>query len=63
LWVQEFTAGGFVIEHLVEHRPDPQMARHHPRAYAKLSREPGFIAVRLAKNALTAPCPTTDMNG
>ncbi|MFE5594174.1 class I SAM-dependent methyltransferase [Streptomyces sp. NPDC056549] len=61
-WVEEFTAGGFVIEHLEEHRPDPQMADHHPREYAKLSREPGFIAFRLAKNTLLTPRPTTNMN-
>lgn len=54
MWVEEFTAGGFVIEQLVEHRPDPQMADRHPRAYAKLSREPGFIAFRLAKTPLPA---------
>ncbi len=54
-WVEEFTAGGFAIEHLVEHRPGPQMAHRHPRAYAKLSREPGFIAFRLAKITPHAP--------
>jgi len=48
-WVEEFTAAGFVIDHLVEHRPDPVMADRHPREYAKLSREPFFIAFRLAK--------------
>jgi SAM-dependent methyltransferase len=50
-WIEEFTASGFVVEHLVEHRPAPQMAHHHPSTYAKLSREPGFIAFCLAKNA------------
>ncbi|MYX27439.1 methyltransferase domain-containing protein [Streptomyces sp. SID8381] len=50
-WVEEFTAAGLVIEHLVEHRPDPQMAHKHAAQYAKLSREPGFIAFRLAKTA------------
>ena len=48
-WCAEFTAAGFVIENLVEHQPTPQMAHHHPRQYATLSREPGFIAFRLAK--------------
>jgi SAM-dependent methyltransferase len=48
-WCKEFTAAGFVIEALVEHQPAPQMAHHHPREYATLSREPGFIAFRLAK--------------
>ncbi|GGZ92863.1 hypothetical protein [Streptomyces bluensis] len=49
-WVAEITEAGFVIECLVEHRPAPAMAQHHPREYAKLSREPGFIALRIAKN-------------
>lgn len=48
-WIAEFTAAGFTLERLVEHQPTPPMARHHPAEYAKLSREPGFIAVRLAK--------------
>jgi hypothetical protein len=38
------------------------MAHHHPHEYAKLSREPGFIAFRLAKNTLLTPRPTTDTN-
>jgi hypothetical protein len=41
------------IEQMVEHRRTPQMADHHPRAYARLSREPGLIAFRLAKNPLS----------
>lgn len=48
-WVQEFTAAGFWIETLVEHRPRESMAHRYPAAYAKLVREPGFIAFRLAK--------------
>ena len=55
-WVAEFTAAGFTIDHLTEHRPCPEMAQRHPSEYAKLSREPGFIAFRLAKNTL----PTSD---
>ncbi len=51
-WVAEITEAGFVIERLVEHRPAPAMAQHHPHEYAKLSREPGFIALRLAKNTM-----------
>ncbi len=53
-WVEEFTSAGFIIERLVEHRPGPQMAREHALEYAKLSREPGFIAFRLAKTTLPA---------
>lgn len=56
-WIEEITEAGFVIERLVEHRPDPAMAQHHPRQYAKLSREPGFIALRLVKSTLIHPSP------
>ncbi|GGX62337.1 class I SAM-dependent methyltransferase [Streptomyces hiroshimensis] len=48
-WIEEFTSAGFAIERLVEHRPHPAMAHEHPADYARLSREPGFIAFRLAK--------------
>lgn len=36
-WVGEITEAGFIIERLMEHRPTPAMAQHHPREYAKLS--------------------------
>ncbi|MEV5831558.1 class I SAM-dependent methyltransferase [Spirillospora sp. NPDC052242] len=52
-WTEEFTAVGFVIERLVEHRPQATMSQRHPAEYAKLTREPGFIAYRLAKSAAT----------
>ncbi|UQI49674.1 class I SAM-dependent methyltransferase (plasmid) [Streptomyces sp. HU2014] len=58
-WVEEFTAASFTIDRLVEHRAAPEMAHHHPREYAKLSREPGFIAFRLIKSVLPRP-PTGD---
>lgn len=45
----EFAEAGFVIERLVEPMPKPEMARSHPRIFAKLSTEPGFILFRLAK--------------
>jgi SAM-dependent methyltransferase len=48
-WCEEFSAAGFVIERLVEHRPAAEMAHRHPADYARLSREPAFIAFRLAK--------------
>ncbi|MFF4735132.1 class I SAM-dependent methyltransferase [Streptomyces sp. NPDC001262] len=48
-WIEEFTTAGFAIEQLVEHRPTPAMAHEHPADYARLSREPGFIAFRLMK--------------
>ncbi|QFG23727.1 class I SAM-dependent methyltransferase [Actinomadura sp. WMMB 499] len=53
-WIEEFTAAGFAIENLVEHQPQRTMSQHHPSDYAKLTREPGFIAYRLAK--ATATC-------
>lgn len=56
-WTEEFTAAGFVIEHLVEHRPDPAMASRHPREYDQLSREPCFIAFRLAKSIIPGSAP------
>lgn len=57
-WCAEFTTAGFVIAQLVEHQPDQEMARRHPADHATLSREPGFIAFRLAK-APTRSCPAT----
>ncbi|WP_326646982.1 class I SAM-dependent methyltransferase [Streptosporangium sp. NBC_01755] len=45
-WVEEFTAADFTIEHLVEHRPVPEMAHRYPAEYAKfpgpvMAPEPG----------------------
>ncbi|WP_045878765.1 class I SAM-dependent methyltransferase [Pseudofrankia sp. DC12] len=54
-WIAEFTAAGFLLKALVEHQPQPRMARTHPAVFARLSREPGFIAYRLAKPPDTAP--------
>jgi ubiquinone/menaquinone biosynthesis C-methylase UbiE len=48
-WFAEFTDAGFIVERLIEHQPVEKMAHRHPQTYAKLSREPGFIAFRLAK--------------
>ncbi|WP_462188756.1 MULTISPECIES: class I SAM-dependent methyltransferase [unclassified Frankia] len=48
-WIAEFTAAGFVLDALLEHQPQPEMARTHPDAFARLSHEPGFIAYRLAR--------------
>ncbi|WP_058042969.1 hypothetical protein [Streptomyces roseifaciens] len=52
-WFDEFTAAGLAIERAVEHRPSPEMSSEHPAIYARLVREPGFIAFQLAKR--TAP--------
>lgn len=43
----EFAEAGFVIERLVEPRPDPRMATSHPDAWEKLSNAPAFIIFRL----------------
>jgi SAM-dependent methyltransferase len=43
----EISAAGFVIERLVEPRPVGEAAQINPEEYARLHREPGFIAFRL----------------
>ncbi|MFC0861701.1 class I SAM-dependent methyltransferase [Sphaerimonospora cavernae] len=48
-WFNEFAAAGFVVERLIEHEPVEEMAHRYGEVYGKLSREPGFLAVRLAK--------------
>lgn len=40
---EEFADAGFVIERLVEPRPDPAMAETDPDTFAKLSTEPAFV--------------------
>jgi SAM-dependent methyltransferase len=55
-WIEEFARAGFVLERLVEHRPVEEMAERRPAEYAKLVREPGFVAFSLAKRPL-APGP------
>ncbi|QNP65838.1 class I SAM-dependent methyltransferase [Streptomyces genisteinicus] len=47
-WFTEFWEAGFLVERLREMRPAEGMAESHPEEYEKLSREPGFIAFRLA---------------
>ncbi len=54
-WISEFTAASFRLDTLVEHQPQPRMAHTHPAAYARLAKEPGFVAYRLAKPPGTAP--------
>ncbi|MGF1663846.1 MAG: class I SAM-dependent methyltransferase [Kineosporiaceae bacterium] len=49
-WFEEFAAAGLlVIDRLVEHRPVRTMAERHPEDYARLTREPDFIAFRLVR--------------
>ena len=45
----EFAKAGFLIERLVEPRPNPDMAERWPEDHEKLLRQPGFIAFRLLK--------------
>lgn len=47
--VAQFFTAGFVIEALQEARPAPEMATAFPADFDKLTRQPGFIAFRLAK--------------
>jgi SAM-dependent methyltransferase len=47
---EEFASCGFVIEHLVEPTPAPEMALSHPETFEKLSSEPGFILFKLRKH-------------
>ncbi|MBW0275276.1 hypothetical protein ATM97_28800 [Nocardia sp. MH4] len=39
------------IDAITEHQPAAEMARTHPAEYETLTRQPGFIAYRLAKPA------------
>ena len=44
---EELFEAGFVIERLLEPRPDPEAAEIDPEEYAQLSHEPrGFLAIR-----------------
>ncbi len=45
----EFADAGFMIERLVEPMPSSEMEETAPKAYAKLTTEPGFIFFRLRK--------------
>lgn len=45
----DFTNSGFVIERLIEPRPAASMAQTYPDVHERLSQEPGFVALRLAK--------------
>ena len=47
----ELAAAGFLIERLVEPRPQPEMAGRFPEDHEKLEREPGFVVFRLLKPA------------
>lgn len=47
--VREFRNAGFVIQDIVEPRPQPAMADRYPETFEKLSREPAFINFELVK--------------
>jgi SAM-dependent methyltransferase len=46
---EEFADAGFVIRHLVEPQPAPEMAQSHPETFARLSVEPAFVLFELRK--------------
>lgn len=48
-WFDEFRAAGFLVDRLVETRPQESMRERHPDEYDLLNREPGFIAFRLVR--------------
>jgi hypothetical protein len=45
------TGAGFLIERLIEPLPAETMRERYPEDYEKLSREPGFLILRLLKPA------------
>jgi SAM-dependent methyltransferase len=47
----EFAQVGFLIERLIEPAPLPEMAQTHPKAYERLTTEPGFVLFRLIKSS------------
>ena len=51
------TSAGFLIEKLIEPRPAETMRERYPEDYAQLSREPGFLILRLLKPARPNPSP------
>jgi SAM-dependent methyltransferase len=53
------TDAGFLIEKLIEPVPAQTMRERYPEDYEKLSREPGFLILRLLKPARPNPSPPT----
>ena len=51
------TEAGFLIEKVIEPVPAETMRDRYREDYEKLSREPGFLILRLLKPARPAPCP------
>jgi SAM-dependent methyltransferase len=44
-----FRDAGFIVTHLIEPKPLPEMMQIKPKSYAKLSSRPGFLCVKLRK--------------
>lgn len=53
----DFTTSGFVIERLIEPQPAASMAQAYPGVHERLSSEPGFVALRLAKQPTSSTDP------
>jgi hypothetical protein len=51
------TDAGFLIEKLIEPVPAETMRERYPEDYEKLSKEPGFLILRLLKPARRNPGP------
>ena len=51
------TGVGFLIEKLIEPVPADTMRDRYPEDYEQLSREPGFLILRLVKPATANPSP------
>ena len=52
------TDAGFLIEKLIEPVPAETMRERYPEDYEKLSKEPGFLILRLLKPARPDPSPS-----
>ena len=51
------TGAGFLIKSLIEPLPAETMRERYPEEYQQLSREPGFLILRLLKPAAPTPSP------
>jgi len=51
------TGAGFFIEKLIEPMPAETMRERYPEDYEQLSKEPGFLILRLLKPATPKPSP------
>jgi ubiquinone/menaquinone biosynthesis C-methylase UbiE len=51
------TDAGFLIENVIEPVPAETMRERYPEDYERLSKEPGFLILRLLKPPIAAPSP------